>query len=286
LLVAFALALASACLHAGWNTIAHRRLSGSSLVLRLPLVVAVFGLIPVALAEIGDRLIDGPIVLLLVATGLGQAFYYVGIRHAYASNEFSLVYPVSRAIPVLMLAIFDASRAHTVTPVTGAGMALVGLGCLLAPLASLADFRLRTYATRTTLWVFVIALGAVTSTIADKLAMERLPQRLGVVARYSVWEATAALPFLWPATREPLSLRGPGMGWVVLSAAFSIGSYALVLVAYQYTAHTSIVAAIRQLSIPIGVGLASLLGGEKPGRMRWIAAGVIACGVACVVAGA
>jgi drug/metabolite transporter (DMT)-like permease len=135
--------------------------------------------------------------------------------------------------------------------------------------------------------VVVIAIGAVASTIADKLALELLPRGLSTVARYSVWEATAALPFLWPMTASERAVSArEGLGWVVVAAAFSCGSYALVLVAYQFTDHTSIIAAIRQLSIPIGVALSSSLLKERPSRARWIAASTISVGVACVVAGA
>ena len=52
------------------------------------------------------------------------------------------------------------------------------------------------------------------------------------------------------------------------------------------TLYGSTIAALRQISIPLGVGASALLCGERVTRRRAAAAGIIGVGIALVVAGA
>jgi uncharacterized membrane protein len=286
MVLALGLAVASACLHASWNAIAHRAGASSKLVYRLPLVVVVAGIVPVTLAEIRDPMLTARVVGLLLVSGIAQAIYYFALRRAYASSDFAIAYPLARAMPVLFLTIFDATRAHAASALTFGGIALVGAGCMISPLKSFKDFTLEAYATKATLWTALVALGTLVCTISDKLALEGLPQRMGIVMRYSVWEALAVSPFVTILGARIPGKATEGVGWSIIAATFSFGSWALVLAAFQLTDHTSIIAALRQLSIPIGVALSTVFLREPATGMRWTAAAAIAVGLVCVVAGA
>ncbi|MCB8945767.1 MAG: hypothetical protein H6658_18620 [Ardenticatenaceae bacterium] len=43
----------------------------------------------------------------LLVTGCFQAMYYLGLLQGYKSGDFTVVYPVARALPVLILAFVD-----------------------------------------------------------------------------------------------------------------------------------------------------------------------------------
>lgn len=289
MLGAFALVVLSACMHAGWNLIAHRERGAPSLLLRIPLLVGACGLLPAVAAELGEPLLSAKIVGLLALTGAAQALYYLGLVRAYASDDFSLIYPLSRALPVLLLALFDLARGRGLTAFAMVGMLLVGAGCVLAPRGS-AQASPGPRPGRTALWLAVITTATVGYTVVDKIALELLPPRGSVALRYSVWEALATLPFLLalaPAIPRGAPSRSAEKTWrwSLWAAAFSFGSYALVLCAYQLSDYTSHVAALRQVSIPLGVAASRALLGEQVPRARAGAALMIAAGVACVLAG-
>ena len=47
---------------------------------------------------------------LLLASALFQGIYYVGLTRSYRSSDFTVVYPLARALPVLLLAVVDLMR--------------------------------------------------------------------------------------------------------------------------------------------------------------------------------
>lgn len=280
----FVLVLISACLHAGWNLLAHRRRGQSGLLFQIPVALAACGVVPAVVAEVADPAIDRRVLLFLAATGVCQAVYYLGLLRAYASEDFGMVYPLSRALPVLLLVAFDLARGREITVQGAAGMLLIAAGCLFAPLRSPRDFAKARYLNRTMAWVGVTAMATVGYTIADKLALEALPRGAAMAARYSVWQAVATLPFLWALTlrERPGTFRG-GWGWAFVAAAFSFGSYGLVLWAYQLTAQASYVVALRQISVPLGVLASGTALGEQRATTRIVASLAVAVGAALLL---
>lgn len=276
-------------MHAGWNLIAHWKRGSPLLLLRIPVLIGLIGLVPAAAVEIDEPLLSPGIIGLLALTGAAQALYYFGLLRAYEAADFSLVYPLSRAFPVLLLMLLDLARGRDLTTVAMLGTVLVGTGCALTPRArSRASPGSRSG--RTVLWLTVITAATVGYTVVDKIALESLPARTSVALRYSVWEALATLPFLGalaPAIpRDGLSQDATtSWKWSLAAATFSFGSYGLVLVAYQVSEHMSHVVALRQMSIPLGVAGAGVLIGERVTRFRAAATALIAAGVACVLAG-
>lgn len=294
---AFLLAVLSACLHAGWNLIAHRHRTSPSLMLRIPLVVGLVGLLPVLIAELRAPVLTPKLAGLLALTGAAQAVYYVALLRAYQRSDFSLVYPLGRALPVLLLAGFDLARGHGLSARGAAGLLLVVLGCALLPLASRGGGAGSGEKGATAFWIALVAVSTAAYTIVDKLALELLPPGPSTAARWCVAETLAMVPFVWLAgARRGEPDAGPGHDgaasepkpraawwWTALAAAFTFGSYGLILWAYQMSGHTSYVTALRQISIPLGVVLAGPLLGERVTGLRLAAAAVITVGVACVL---
>lgn len=291
MLAAFALVLVSACLHAGWNLIAHRRGEASGVLYKIPLCVAAVGLVPALVAEARAPALSPSLLALLALTGGAQAVYYVALSRLYQASEFSLAYPLTRALPVLLLAAVDLARGHAPGALGLAGMLLIVAGCVVAPLPGLRAFAPRRYWNRATAWIAVIALATVAFSAVDKVALEALPRHPSMAVRYAVWEALATAPWVVPlvtsaARRERgvAAARG-SWRWALVAAAFSFASYGLVLLAYQVSERTSYVAALRQVSIPLGVAGARALLGERATPLRIAASAAVALGVVCVLAG-
>jgi hypothetical protein len=106
------LILLSTLLHASWNLLAHARRDDTTLFVRANLIVGLVGLGPVLWLQFTGDPFPPAIWPLLLATGLFQAIYFLGLTMGYRAGEFSIVYPVARALPVLALALLDILRGR------------------------------------------------------------------------------------------------------------------------------------------------------------------------------
>lgn len=286
-LPALLLIFLSTGIHAGWNLFAHSRRSDQSLFLRTAIVTMCVGVLPVVYAEWMRTPFPPQVWGLLVLTGIFQALYFLGITLGYRVGNFTVVYPVARALPVLILALVDVARGNPPTALGWMGIVLVTLGCVLAPLESIRAAQLGNYINRTGGFILMIALATVGYTIVDKVALESLPIGLESAVRYGVWQVIFTSPFLFFALwfadgkvqldREWSSWRRAAV--VALSIA---AAYWLILWAYQLIPHASYVVAMRQLSIVLGVVGGALLLKESAAGLRIAAALLIVSGVACI----
>lgn len=285
-LFALFLVLISSFIHAGWNLIVGSQRS-SYAVLRITLVVSVVGLGPALAAEFWGQPFPATVWAYLAATAIFQACYYLGLSLGYQSGYFSTVYPIVRALPIMLVAVVDAVRGDMPTPLAWLGMGLVSIGCLVIPLESLRSFDIALYRNRTMLWIVVAALGTVGYSVLDNAAAEVMPPGPLAAARYGIFEFAFATPIYW------LFLKGLGQPtagpnswqswkWPAIGALGLFGAYWLILWSYQLTPQASYIVALRQLSIVIGVAVGVFLFHEPARGLRIGAAFVIAGGVACI----
>ena len=282
------LVLVSTFMHAGWNLLARQH-RGRDIFLPAQLFIAAVGLGPVLLAEwFGDPIL--PIVWrYLLWTGLFEAFYFLGLLQGYKNGDFNVVYPVARALPVLVLAFVDVWRGRPPSPWGWMGMLLISAGCLLAPLRSWHDFAWARYGNATMVWVLLAAGGTVGYTLIDKQAAELMPPGWNTAVRYGVFEFTATFLFYWLILKVVRYPTGPPLQramWLRAGVAgiFMFGAYALVLWAYQLATHVSYVVALRQFSIVLGVVAAAVLFQEPAPGWRISMALMIVLGVAMISA--
>ncbi len=287
--LAVILVLLSATIHASWNLLAHSRQVNGNLFFRLHLITGFFGFLPVLIAEWKGIPFSITIWGLLVLSGLFQAIYFLGLTSGYRNGNFSVIYPIARSLPIVILAIFDVIRGHTLSVLGWFGILMVITGCILAPLESLNKITLSTYWNRTTIWILVITFGVTGYTITDKIAAESLPQSAEMAARYGTWEAIFTIPFLYFVFRlidEPISIyknsKFADWKWATIFAILVFCSYWLMLWAYQVSPYVSYLAGLRQFSIVIGVVAAVLFFREPAPILRISAAVIITMGVICI----
>lgn len=282
-LFSLVLVFTSAIIHASWNLVVRSR-GANQMLLRVPLVIAILGLGPALWQEwFGEAF--SPFVWLLVGlTSVFQSFYYIGLLRGYEQGDFTLVYPIVRALPVLFIALFDVVRGNYPTPGAWVGMVLVSLGCLVIPHTSFRHLQLAVYRNRTMLWVLLAAFGTVGYSAVDKMAAEAMAPGAATAGRYYVYESAITFLMLWSVLR----LQGLPTGldqlrsdwrWSTLAAIGVFSSYWLILWAYQINAHASTIVAMRQFSIVIGAVAGSLLFKEPARHLRITAAAMITLGV-------
>ncbi len=262
---ALALVLFSVCMHAGWNVLGKRNAPslaffalayGAGGVLLLPLV----WLWP-SLAALPNTFWGW-----LALSGLCQMLYMGGLAWAYARGEVSVLYPIARALPVVLVPLVSiallGNRALDVGD--GIGMALVVAGGLCLPLSHPEARRLATYLTPAMGFALWAGAGTVGYSLIDKQALALMQivghSSLTAGAVFMVLQAlmtlTWAIPLLMllPTERRRLpAIRQQGLVMLVVTGLMMTCTYGLVLMALALTDEVSYVVALRQLSIPVGV---------------------------------
>jgi len=284
--VAVALVLTSTFFHAGWNLLARHERSEHTLFLRATAAVAALGLIPAATGW--HILVAWPprVWGYAILSGSFAGTYFFALARAYGTGDFTMVYPVARSLPVLLVGIADVLRGHTPTPTGWAGMWLVAAACLMAPMHSVTEITARLYLNRTVAWVLLTAAGTTGYSVVDKFAMDAIHRGPASVAIYTYlfylfgFVFLALLTVLCGRRKECPSL----VGWLKpgIVGLLSFASYLFVLLAYQHVARAAYVVAFRQFSILIGVVLAFVFFRERGAAIRIIAACAMVIGLVMI----
>ena len=293
------LVLLSCLTHALWNLLSKR--SSNTPAFFLVANLFTLGLLPVFVALGGvDLLRAAPPALwiVLAVTGASQAAYFTFLALAYRHGDISVVYPLARSFPIFVVLIAGFGLGQWPSPIAWVGIVLVAAGCFALPLERLerARISLRSYANAAGLWALLAALGSSGYTVADDIGMdlvvgqEALGSPTGPVAAllygYLEWVSTSIFLLL-----AVLALGGRGevgrvwrqeRGPALLVGLMTFGTYLLILWAYSLSEKVAYVAALRQLSIVVGVLLGISLLREPGGLLRVGASAVIVSGLVLV----
>lgn len=259
---AVALILVSALLHAGWNLIGKR----TAQTVRFYAWAMGFGMLifsPLTLFAWRDLLALPPLFWgLLLLSGLFQTLYMTGLARAYRAGNLNLVYPLARALPVLLvpllvLLLYGKSQLELRDV---AGMLLIILGSLALPLARWRDWHWRDYCTPAIGWVLIAASATAGYSLVDSAAIRLMTEQgmsgFAAGSSFVVLQAVTTLIWMLPTVAFIMkeSLRElPDPGWTALAGSFIIGTYLLILISMSMVTEVSFVVALRQVSIPIGV---------------------------------
>jgi drug/metabolite transporter (DMT)-like permease len=266
------LVLTAAVMHATWNAIAHSaedRLVGFALMSLSNLALGAL------LLALSDGLSGGDLAYAAGSAALHVA-YMVLLWISYQGGDLSRAYPLSRGTGVALTAL-----ASVVLPRSPLGpLVVVGTGLVVVGLVgvTLAGPRLRRADTRGI--VAALATGGAIAgyTIVDGLAVSGGAPVLAYAGWLFVLQGWAmpALALVRRGRRLPGIARRQavaGLGGGVVSFA----AYGLVLVA-QTSGALAAVAALRELSIGLGVVIGAFVLHEAAARRRLLPALVLTAG--------
>ena len=277
------LVLCSSLMHASWNLLARRKGSETVFFYRMVTVVVIAGLIPAITSELIAHSIPLNAWFCVIGAGSFCGFYFFCLAQSYESSDFTIVYPIARSLPVLLVGIGDILLGRSISSVGWLGMSLVVSGCFLVPLRSIREFQLHRYFNEANLWMLFTALGTVGYTLLDKTAAEIVVQGPATAARYGYFFFLFAYIIfslcLRIAKKSMLTVKPIGWRLPALGGLLNFSAYWLILWAYQLVQQASYVLAFRQTSIVIGVIVAFLIYKEEGRIPRVIGTLVLTTGL-------
>ena len=272
----------SALTHAGWNLLGKRYHSTAASFLAAS-ALGVLVLIPFPL--LFGNVIDGlpPVTwVLVIVTGMFQAVYYISLAAAYSKGDMSLIYPIARSTPAILVAVLAVTmgRADHISLQAFAGIALIVVGGYLLPMKHFKDFTLRKYLNVALGFALCAALGTAGYSLVDDAALREAWSTIG--SDTPTWRISAVYAFLegissvlWmamyvlfvPRERHNFAkLIGGGAASLRSAALMGAGiyvTYTIVLASMAFVRDVSYVVAFRQLSIPLGVMMGAIILKEK-----------------------
>ncbi len=300
-LTAVILILISAFTHAGWNLLGKREQPSAAFFLLantfgflclLPALILFGSAVPVFPASVW---------LLLAATGFVQALYMLGLANAYRRGDLSILYPIARSSPIIVVIIVTLflSRSNQVSAQCIWGIVLVVVGMFVLPMKSFGDFRIGNYFNSSVLFALSAAFATAGYTIIDDEALRRL--RESSVLPNAAWQAAMLYAFfeglttsLWlgvwvlfrdrgrKVVREILKTR-PSQA--LLAGVGMFATYTLVLISLGFVSNVSYVVAFRQISVPLGTVLGILILKEPAYVPKYLGVAVVFAGLVLVGTG-
>lgn len=267
-LLALALALGSAVLHAAWNLLLGRARdiqAATAATFLLSVAVA----LPFAIAWWHA---DSSVWPWALASTLLEVVYVIALASSYRLADISVAYPLSRGLaPVIVLAVSVLALSHHATATELAGVVLVGVGASMVRSSSL-DVNAR---------ALLLAL-----TLAATIAAYTLVDRVGIhrAGALTYFVLTLAGPCLVYPPLVGFRSIGRAVDRAVGAAALAnLGSFVLGLLALRH-AGAAAVLAVRSSSVVIATVLARRVLAEPVSRTRLAGAVLVFGGIALLAA--
>jgi len=228
--------------------------------------------------------------LFVVASGLLEAIYFFSLSRAYTYGDLSLVYPLARgSAPLFVLLWAVMFLQERPTRIGLLGILLVVTGLYFIHLPSLKDWKrpLAGFRVPAVRWALLTGLLISLYTAIDKKGVFYFsPWVYLYLILFVFW---LALSVQWLSPQRRIALRAevgldrsllPVMG----AALFGTAGYAFVLIAMKLTP-VSYVSPVREISVVMGAWIGIRFLGEPGGRLRIIAAAIVATGVLLIALG-
>ncbi len=275
--------LISAAMHAAWNFISKTKAPSAAFF-----AIATFATVVICIplyVHFEARIASVPLIVwvLLLATSFFHATYYIGLAGAYRRHDISMVYPLTRALPVLWVPIICLLIGYgkPLSLVAILGICVTAFGCVVLPLKKWsADFFQQYW--HGAIW-FVLATAAATTgyTILDSIGLERLTKSaahfssvemaLFFIAFQSLFTLAFLVPYVLFRRGEKQQFRNlirHSIRFPILAGIICNVAYALVLLAMQFASNVSYVVAFRQSSVLFGFLLGIWILKEETTRFK------------------
>lgn len=202
---------------------------------------------------------------LLAGSVASEVLYMYGLAHGYKHGDISLIYPLVRALPVVMLAAITliAGIGKPFGLPALCGMIVIAAGCVVMPFSSFRNISFRGLNAPALFFILLGAVGTTGYTLCDSRALEQIAAggkvsvacTLGYLFLIQMGLSLAEIPIVVfdPAERAALrKFRGKAFLNPVIAGICCTGAYALILFAMRHVTNVSFIQAFRQLSLPLG----------------------------------
>ena len=298
-LTAFVLIFFSVFLHAAWNTISKRVKPSMAFYSVMSITAALIWLPFLIFGKWNPFAMPLQFWLVIFFSVFGEVIYMLGLARAYSKSDISLVYPVARALPVLMVpavTLVFGLGARSPDWLAYLGMLVITAGCLIMPLKKFSDFSLKLYCSQVIGFIVLAAAGTTMYTILDSIAVGMVQEQMHrknmldifpllffVEGGLSIGELLVVL--FDKKERRLLKTLAFRSIYPELAGCCSSCAYALVLLAMGYVSNVSYLQAFRQLSLPVGFFAGLLILKEKGNVPKYVGMSLTFIGLICVALG-
>jgi drug/metabolite transporter (DMT)-like permease len=234
------------------------------------------------------KTLENPFWVFIIATGIFETIYFVGLSKAYNLGDMSLAYPLIRALPILLVAFISVAlgRGESLSGLGLLGMFLVTLGCLILPLKTFGTWQVQHYFNKAMPWILLAALGVTGYTLIDDLALKQLRVLVSVAPSTFIYSSLQGLStalfiwiYLWIFERSIPKLSGKAIPIACLTGLMISATYGLTLAALAFVKDVSYANAFRQLSIPLGAMLGMFIAKEPAYKPKLLGIAIMVLGL-------
>jgi drug/metabolite transporter (DMT)-like permease len=268
---ALALVLLAALLHASWNAMIKGGSDRAAMLAAISAAHAVLGFILVMTAPPPSIESWPPI---LISTLLHYV-YYIVLFQAYRHGDLSQVYPISRGMAPVVVAVSAVLLIdETLPPMGWAGLATVSFGVVILAFQGGAG------KTRFDTIALALVLGCLIAgySVADGIGVRASGSALGYMGWLFLLEAPVPLSILLLRHRNGGRFPARTVALGLMGGAFAVTAYGLVLYVKTF-APLGAVSAVRESSVVLAALIGVIVLGERPWRGRLAAAMIVAAGV-------
>jgi len=232
-------------------------------------------------------------VACMLGSGAMIGMYFFALSTAYRLGDLSIVYPLARSFPILILTFTVVVWAHPLSLAGLAGVLLIVGGCFLLPLRRFGlgpgGLQAADYLHVASLWALLAALLTTGYSLVDKHAAVTIPadpSAIRLIAQVNyvylqnvvAWVAIEAVSRILKQPRPRIRSRAPLIAGLVF-----LVSYSLIMMALATNPVTYVVS-FRQISIILAAVVSMIWIEKRFSYVRLVAVVTIFAGLVLVAA--
>ena len=285
-ILALALVIAAALLHAVWNFL-YKRAKDKPSFAWLFGMAAVLLYLPAFLLLVGRQPIPREGWYLVAASGVIHTLYFAFLGRGYSVGDLSLVYPLARGTGPLLVPIWAATFLGERPSAVGlAGILSVVGGVYILHLREISWqgmlLPLRSIRTRPTRIALFSGLLISIYTVVDKVGVGYLQPLVYMYLFTALYSLLYGPYVLWTSGFKTVKAELRANALPIVAVGFlMVFTYVMVLYAMTMS-NVSYVAAARELSVVFGASMGTVLLKESYGRSKLAGSLLIALGVAMI----
>ncbi|MFH1707236.1 MAG: DMT family transporter [Planctomycetota bacterium] len=293
---AVVLILISAVFHSAWNAIAKKCDTGPAFfgIAMLATVILFLPMVPFCMPLI--LALPAPFWIVLALTTLCQAFYFYFLGRGYAHGEMSIVYPIARSYPIIVVTVVSLGFGRVPTWQAVIGVALIVAGCFCIQLKQFNEWDIRRFLKLAAVFALFAAGCSAGYSICDKYNIDIIgkanggldrPLNAAMIPMFYNWiiNLPLSLTLFALARKGNMPIRETVRkywGHAIAVGVLSFAAYGLVLAAMRFVDNVSYVVAFRQVSILLTVLIGIAHFGEQRSAPKITGAVVIFAGLVLV----